>query len=88
MALLQDKRHLVKAINDRIGKGPYSDWHIGITNKPDDEKDLHRPKRWQQWRAASLRDARDTKSYFTKKGMEGEPVGDIEEGVLIFVYIF
>ena len=88
-----NKAQLVRAINDRIKKGSYTSWHIGITNEPDERKNEHTSegkdtRRWQQWRAATLKDARDTIDYFVnEKGMKGSGTGSAEEG-LVYVYIF
>lgn len=80
------KEDQIKQAIEKIVKGKYSIWTIGITDDPERRKGEHKnPKFWRHWIADSETIARNVEDYFLKKGMKGGKGGGDNPN---YVYIF
>lgn len=88
-----DMQSIISEI-ERLTRGQYEEWTIGVTDNPDrrraeheeeDDDDGKRTSRWRDWYADTEDDARDVEEYFIDKGMQGGTGG---QGQADFVYIF
>ena len=64
----------------------YSEWSIGISDKPGERRVEHgNPRMWSPWKADTEEIARNVEQHFLNKGMKGAPGGP---GHADWVYIF
>ena len=76
----------IKAEIERIVRGMYSIWTIGVTDDPVRRRREHdSPTTWHQWDAYTEATARRIEQHFLAKGMNGAPGG---RGDADYVYIF
>lgn len=87
------KEEIMAAIEAKVGR-LYSAWQVGITNDPTERKrcwsedESKNCALWQQWLAASLRDAQDIEAHFIRMGMKGGTGGHTSSAKPVYVYIF
>jgi hypothetical protein len=92
-AAVTDKATITTEIETIVG-GNFKIWRIGLTNDPlvhkRQLKDAQKQDvaRWQQWRAASLADARDIEQTFVQNGMRSGSSASVSDVFPTYVYIF
>jgi len=68
---MESESTIIKEIENTVAGGAYSDWQIGITKDPIQQKaHLGNPLIWVHWEADSVKTARNVYNHFLQKGMK------------------
>lgn len=82
---MESESTIIQEIENTVAGGSYSDWQIGITRDPIQQKaHLGNPLLWVHWEADSVKTAKNVYQHFLKKGMKSAAV---PEKRATYVYI-
>ncbi len=81
---MASENYIIRQIDD-MAAGKYTEWQIGVTNKPLSYKaQLGNPLTWLHWKADSEQEALKAERFFLNKGMKRD---SMTTGAGVYVYI-